>query len=73
MTVEVRTLGVGALYAPSSGIKHEVVAHGEMGTTVRRVNRVLKTVNDSKTGKRHQFSAQADPYMISSASPVTPL
>lgn len=73
MTVDVGTLAVGARYAPASGIQFEVVAHGEMGTTVRRVNRVMKTVHDKRTGKTHKFSAQADPYMISSASPVTPI
>ncbi len=73
MSVEVKTLAPGKQYQSSAGIAHEVISHGEMGTTVRRVNRVMKTVHDKRTGETHKFSAQADPYMISSASPVTPL
>lgn len=73
MIVDVGSLEVGRRFAFSSGIEHEVVRHGEMGTSVRRLARVAKQVHDSTTGKTIRFSSEAEPFIVSSASEVTPL
>lgn len=69
----VGTLEVGQEFKMPSGIVHVVIRQGDMGTMVRKANKVAKQVFDKRSGKTVRFSSFADPYMISSGSEVTPL
>jgi hypothetical protein len=55
------TLPVGARFTFASPIEHEVVAQGDMGTTIRKILAVYlwKTVTDSSTGKSTRFRVSA--------------
>jgi hypothetical protein len=73
MKVTIGTLPVGARFTFASPIEHEVVAQGDMGTTIRKTSRVAKTVTDPSTGKSTRVSAPAKSTMISSAAVVNTL
>lgn len=70
--VLVGSLSVGWRFTFDSGVEHEVVSHGESGTTVRRTALMAHSVTDS-TGKKLRVSAPARASVISSGSEVTPL
>lgn len=70
--VTVGSLPVNWRFAFASGIEHEVVAHSETGTTIRRTAKVAHSVTDS-TGKKLRVSGPSKSEVISSGSEVTPL
>jgi len=67
--VEIGTIAPGSTVKMGSGKEVTIMRHGEMGTIIRSVNRVAKSVTDPATGKTVKFSSAAEAYVVSSASP----
>lgn len=67
--VEIRSVEPGAEARICTGWV-EVIRHGDLGTTVRSLTRIERTVHSKRTGETKTFSAPAEAYAISSSSPV---
>jgi hypothetical protein len=76
MIVLLGTLAVGAKYRNDYG-EYEVVRQGNMGTSVRKLGKVKRTIKARNVGsddvKVVNFESPHDVVQISSAAEVTPI